>query len=216
MKRLLFRLFLLLVCGISIVLHFKIDDAYFNFTEFSYFTVQSNIFCFIMMSVLVIKEWTHKDFSKPVYLFFHGMATSAILSTAYIYHFCESVNKYPLKTQGIFSIPAMDLFGHYIVPVLCVMDWFLFVPKGQLRRGYIFQWMAFPIFYLLCFLSRCNFNPETTFEKVEKYPYFFLNYERLGPLYFCKYIFYISIIMLTINTLLYTSDYILSHKKTDR
>lgn len=214
--KIIYRFIFLIMCGISLILHFKINDAYFNFEEISYFTVQSNIFCFIMMSVLVIKELKGQDITRPIYVYFHGMATSAILSTAYIYHFSESVNKYPLVEKGLISIPSMDLFGHYVVPVLFVIDWFVFLPKGFIRRGYIFQWLAFPIFYLICFLSRCNFNEETYFEQVEKFPYYFLDYETLGPLNFCKYILCITLIMLTINILLYTLDYIFAKKSNRR
>ncbi len=212
--RIIFRFVLLMMCAISLVLHFKIDDEIFNSEEFSYFTVQSNIFCFVMITVLVLRELHGKSLTTSVIVYFHGMATAAILSTAYIYHFFESVNKYSLEQNGIISIPAMDLFGHYVVPLLFVTDWFLFRPKGLVQRNYIFKWLAFPIVYLLCFLSRCTFNEETAFRKVEKFPYYFLDYETLGPVNFGKYIFIITLIMLTINTILYTLDYIFAmHKK---
>ena len=209
-----YRIAFMIMCFISLVLHFKINDEFFNYEEFSYFTVQSNIFCFIMMAVLLFKEFHGQNVNAPVYLYFHGMAVSAIFCTAYIYHFSESVNKYDLTEKGLISIPLMDLFGHYIVPVMFLIDWFAFVPKGLLKRNYIFQWLAFPLVYLLCFLSRCNFNENTAFLNVRKYPYPFLNYEKLGSVTFFKYIFGLTMVLLTINTLIYTLDYLINiHQK---
>lgn len=212
-RKITYRICFLIVCGISLFLHFRINDEYFNIREFGFFTVQSNIFCFIVMTILIIKELTGHDTTKHVFIYFKGMATAAILCTGYVYHFAESINIYSIEDTGIIGIPAMDLFAHYIVPLMFVLDWILFQKKGLFRRHYVVTWMAFPVFYFICFLTRCWCNGKEAFLRVPKFPYNFMDYETLGTWTFLKYIGLIVSFMFVMNTIIYVVDYMIARRR---
>lgn len=202
----IYRIFFIIVCGICIGAHFNINDAYVNAHAFSFFTVQSNIFCLIMACILLIKEFYGKNLSSKAIIYFKGMALSAILCASLIYHFGESSTKYPLLKIGIVGLPVVTLLSHYIVPTMFLLDWLIFQAKGYFKWHYIISWLVFPLFYFVSFITRCYCNPATAFENVDKYPYFFLDYESLGLAEFFKYVFIILIIIVLINLLLIIMD----------
>ncbi len=198
-------------------MHFSLNDGDYNAHEFSFFTVQSNIFCFVVMCVLLIKYFMGKDTCSRCLTYFKGMALSAILCTFLIYHFAECRINYPLNVIGIFGLPIKTLFSHYIIPFMFLLDWIIFQPKGHFKWWHTVGWLAFPLMYFLGFITRCNCNPASAFINVQKYPYFFLDYETLGIGKFCNYIFVLLIIIFAENTLIVMLDkYMkkLSKKKT--
>lgn len=203
---LIYRITFIIVSGISIMLHFKLNDGDYNTHEFSFFTVQSNIFCFVMMITLLIKYYVGKDTCSKWLIYFKGMALSAILCTFLVYHFAESRNKYQLLVIGIFGIPSKDLFAHYLTPFMFVLDWLIFQPKGYFRWWHVLGWLAFPLIYFFSFVTRCCCNEASAFINVAKYPYFFLDYETLGMGKFMNYIFVLAIIIIAENTLIVMID----------
>jgi hypothetical protein len=191
-------------------MHFDMADGDYNTHEFSFFTVQSNIFCLVIMCVLLIKYFMGKNICSKALIYFKGMALSAIVCTFFVYHFAECRIKYPLFSIGIFGLPIKTLFSHYIVPFMFVLDWILFQPKGYFKWWHIAGWLAFPLSYFLGFLARCGFNSPSAFVNVEKYPYYFLDYETLGVQQFCNYILILFIIMIAENIIIVTLDKVFS------
>lgn len=203
---LIYRIVFIIISGITIGLHFDINDGDYNMHEFSFFTVQSNIFCFIMMCVLLVKYFLGRDVCSKCLMYFKGMATSAILCTFLVYHFAESRVKYPLLTIGIFGLPAKTLLSHYIVPFMFILDWILFQPKGYFKWWHVAGWLVFPLLYFLSFVTRCNCNPASAFINVQKYPYYFLDYETLGVRTFCHYILLLFVVIVAGNILIVMLD----------
>ena len=203
---LVYRIAFIIVSGISIMLHFSLNDGDYNAHEFSFFTVQSNIFCFIVMIVLLIKYYNKKDIYSEWLIYFKGMALSAIICTFMVYHFAESCNKYPLMTIGIFGLPYKDLFAHYLTPFMFVLDWLLFQPKGHFQWKQIATWLVFPLSYFAGFMTRCYCNPDDAFLNVEKFPYYFLYFETLGTVRFIHYILLLAVILIAENTLIISID----------
>lgn len=201
----IYRLLFVIISGICVGIHFNMNDQYYNAHSFSYFTVQSNIFCLVMMCILLIKEIDNESISN-FNTYFWGMSLSAIVCTCFIYTFADSVTTKPLLPDNIFSIPFTSLLSHYVVPFMFVIDWLLFHPKGNFKWRYIAGWLLFPIIYFIGFILRCLCNSNVAFIHVNKYPYFFLNYESLGLDIFFGYIVLILAIMIFINTLIIISD----------
>ncbi|MFQ9514886.1 MAG: Pr6Pr family membrane protein [Eubacterium sp.] len=209
MKRyveLIYRIIFIIISGICIGIHFSIYDGDYNAHEFSFFTVQSNIFCFVIMCVLLIKYFMGRDLCSKCLIYFKGMALSAILCTFLVYHFAECRIKYPLSIIGIFGLPVKTLFSHYITPFMFILDWIIFQPKGYFKWWHIVGWLAFPLTYFLSFITRCNCNSAAAFVNVEKYPYFFLDYETLGVGRFCSYILVLLMIIVAENILIVMLD----------
>jgi hypothetical protein len=75
------------------------------------------------------------------------------------------------------SPPGTTLFVanvilHYVVPVMYVVDWLVFVPKGTLRWSQVLYWLAFPLLYAVYTFVHG--------ELTGFYPYFFVNVAKLG------------------------------------
>ena len=65
-----------------------------------------------------------------------------------------------------------DQLLHYLTPALFVIDWLLFVPKGQVRWMLITASLAFPLVYMLWTLAHGAMS--------SWYPYPFVDVTKLG------------------------------------
>lgn len=211
---LIYRMIFIFVSGICIGIHFNINDGDYNAHSFSFFTVQSNILCLVVMCILLIKYFWGRDVCSRSLVYFKGMALSAIICTFLVYHFGECRIKYPLLTIGIFGLPITTLLSHYIVPFIFILDWIIFQPKGYFKWWHIAGWLAFPLMYFISFITRCCCNPASAFENVEKFPYFFLDYETLGFKQFCGYILLLLVVMTAENILIVIADKFMAKQLT--
>lgn len=65
-----------------------------------------------------------------------------------------------------------DLLLHDLIPVLFVVRWLLFVPKGSLRPGDAVRWLAYPLAYVAIIVVRGAV--------AHRYPYPFIDVTTLG------------------------------------
>lgn len=206
---LIYRITFIIICMTGIIMHFDINDRDYNTHEFSFFTIQSNIFCLVVMCILLIKHFSGKNKTSELMVYFKGMALSSIICTFLVYHFAECRIVYPIYENGLFSIPLKSLLVHYIIPFMFLFDWILFQPKGYFKFYYIILWLLFPYFYISCFFTRCHCNDSSAFINVPKFPYYFLDYETLGYSKCFGYIGLLVFVLLIINILITTTDYLL-------
>ena len=96
--------------------------------------------------------------------------------------------------------------AHYVVPFMFILDWILFQPKGLFRWKYAVTWLLFPLVYIISFFIRCKCNSQAEFINVPKYPYFFLNYEKIGTEKCMIYIFMLVVIFFGINLMMIFID----------
>ena len=185
---LFYRITFIIICGIGIFIHFDLNDRDYNAHEFSFFTLWSNIFCLVFMCVLLIKHFRGKDTLAKSLIYFKGMATSCIICTFLVFHFSEYKIVMTNNSIWIFGLPIESILAHYVVPFMFILDWILFQPKG------LFRWKKKP----------CNSQAE--FINVPKYPYFFLNYEKIGTEKCMIYIFMLVVIFFGINLMMIFID----------
>lgn len=213
---LIYRILFIIISITGIAIHFDINDRNINVHEFSFFTLWSNIFCAVFMSVLLIKHFTKKNTRSALLIYFKGMALSCITCTFLIYHFSEHKIVLQQDTMTPLGLPVESIIAHYIVPFMFVFDWLIFQPKGLFKWGYIFSWLAFPLVYIFAFFTRCACNTPEEFRNVPKYPYFFLNYDYLGMRKCLLYIVVITVIFLAVNTIIVFADKSLSNLKAKK
>lgn len=150
---------------------------YFNFDTLAYFTILSNIIVFVFILLLWIR--TLKDVlngnyeGKNTYLVeYKGIAMLCITVTGIVY--ALFLADYSVKSNYIF----LNIAYHYIVPILMVLDYFLFDEKGMLKWFHPLIWIAVSVSYLpYIFIRAAILGPNTTHTR---YPYFFLNVDELG------------------------------------
>ncbi len=130
---------------------------------FSYYTILTNILAALVLTGAMLG---HRGtfFSKPsvqtataVYISVVGIIYVAILSSLWA----------PTGPQWL-----ADNLLHHAMPVLYVLFWLVFVPKGTLRWMSFPPWLIFPLLYVIVVLVRGYVS--------RFWPYPFLDADKLG------------------------------------
>lgn len=108
---------------------------------FSFFTVLSNTLAAIALTCALSARQSagHRFFRHPVVC--GGIATSiAVVGIAY-----NLLLRHLWHPQGLQWVA--DELLHDVVPVLFVLYWWLYVPKGTVRLKHVALWILYPIIY---------------------------------------------------------------------
>ncbi|MBQ3320007.1 MAG: Pr6Pr family membrane protein [Spirochaetia bacterium] len=169
---------------------------------FSYFTIQSNVMC------LIVLLWNLKK-EPPALL--RGLATVCITLTFLVYHFM--LRPADLTLYNLWNIKNMaTAFAHYLVPAFVWTDYLFFAPKGNMRVSYPLKWLCYPLLYLA--YIKLIYKPlGGTFivdGQVCSVPYFFLDAEALGIMGMTVWCVAIAAVIMILSYLFLLLDRLLS------
>ena len=142
---LVYKMLIVLVLGTGLYLNFK-------FISFKsgvvYFTLQSNILCFIFyvfLTVYLLMYGNYKKFKydNKLYTILKGLISANITLTMVIYTFLELTNSVSVYDTHLIEC----LFVHYIAPVMILLDYIVFDKKGNMQWHYPFIWGVIPVLY---------------------------------------------------------------------
>lgn len=133
-----------------------------------YFTIQSSL------AYGAFAAWAaFRDRVAPPAL--KGAVTLYVTITGLVYHLVLA-NPASGFANGPVHRELPDAIGnqllHTVVPLLAVLDWLLFDPRGRFRWRYALYWLAYPLGYLAFALVRGLI--------VDRYPYPFIDVRDLG------------------------------------
>ena len=170
---------------------------------FSYFTIQSNVMCLIMMAWKLKKE--------PPALF-RGLAVVCISLTFLVYNFMLRPADFTIANMGNLK-NISNLFAHYMVPAFVWIDYLLFTPKGGMKWYYPLIWICYPLLYLAYIMLIYKPMGGTFIVEGEvcKVPYFFLDTEILGIGGVTVWCLAIAAVILLLSYLFLLLDKLLSH-----
>ncbi|MEO6851234.1 MAG: Pr6Pr family membrane protein, partial [Mucilaginibacter sp.] len=133
---------------------------------FTFFTILTNLLIAVCTIVLVIKPASYwgKFFSRPSTL------TAIAVSITIVGAVYNIILRSLWKPQGFQRL--VDELLHLVIPVLFIIFWVVFVPKGLLKWRNILLWMVYPLVYLLIVIVRGMFSGY--------YPYPFLDINTFG------------------------------------
>lgn len=161
----IFEIGLCLICWFALVLQLLLlKESFFNFI--SYFTILSNLLIAISLTTTLISTNT----STGKYFSDIKVQTGIALNIFIVGLVYNTVLRGIWEPQG-WQLVADNLL-HVAVPVLYVLYWIVFIPKGSLKWKNGIQWTYFPLTYLIYSLVRGHF--------VGWYPYPFLNVVEFG------------------------------------
>jgi hypothetical protein len=136
----------------------------------SYFTILTNLIVAIVSTASALRgdpntvETSSTFLTRPstmsavaVYIFIVGLTYSLLLRSIW-------------EPTGLSLV--LDVALHDITPVLYVLFWFFFVPKGTLRWSQPIYWLIYPVLYVLYSLIRGAITG--------RYPYYFVDVTLLG------------------------------------
>lgn len=128
---------------------------------FSYFTILTNLLIAICSTANVVFYKTNKG------KFFKSPTVQTAIA---LYIFIVAL-VYNTVLRGLITLNGWSIFVdtllHVVVPVLYLLFWAFFVPKGTLLYRQSFRWLVFPFIYLVYSLVRGSVY--------HWYPYPFLN-----------------------------------------
>jgi len=129
---------------------------------FSYFTIQSNLLVAASMFLLVTGR-THTQVYRVIRLAsLIGIAVTGVVA---------AVALPPSAGYSALNL-VCDRLLHVVVPLLTVVGWVAFGPRGYVTRGDVLPALAWPVVWLVATLGLA---PLTHW-----YPYPFLNVDKLG------------------------------------
>ncbi len=138
--------------------------------KLNFYTIWSNIVVLIFFAYLFIKKPDEDRFALRV----KAGITIAILLTFIVYN----VLLLPTVTADEFHT-VQNYTLHYIVPVLCVLDWILY---DKIRYEILdpIYWTVFPLFYAVFALIRGIVYPVNIPGEDSPFPYFFVDVYKIG------------------------------------
>ena len=147
---------------------------------FFFFTVQSNIFIMLMALIFLINEVvvliTNKSFVNQTLLHIKYVATVAITVTFLVFFTMLA------QLMGVDYLLSFKNFSlHAIVPILAIVDFFLFDKDIKLTYKSSLLATISPICYVIFVYIGAIFKLE--YSENLHYPYFFLNIDTNGFLF---------------------------------
>lgn len=165
----LYKLIIVITSCIGVCLNFKLFTVK---GALIYYTVQSNLLCFIFYFVILILYILKKLKKNSMYYVFKGMVTMAMTITMVVFQLL-------LSSNGTYAGHEFtSLLVHLVVPLLTIFDYIIFGEKGNLKNTYPFIWTASLIFYLVFDVIYVCLGGK--FNNLNNYPYFFLNIDKYG------------------------------------
>ena len=178
-------LYLSLGCAIGLLgvaASLGLFDGELRWDFYSYFTNASNYFCVAVLiaELALVLRRSGDGYVKAIpVLKFVGLVS--ILLTLIVYNFVLA----PFRDVSLTLSPRSILL-HIVIPIIYILDWFLFYERRQTSRLYPVYALSLPLFYVIFVYvhaaalqfdtSILNYNGDGALI----YPYFFLNVELLG------------------------------------
>lgn len=186
---LIFRILLLLGCGIGLYLNSGIPNGELATYMLVFYTIQSNILCFIYFSILLfqnISDLKNLGIEGTVKIFprLKGAVTMTIAVTFLVYHFILA----PIflsQDQNYSLFSWQNIMVHYFVPIMTILDWILFDQKSSFRWFDPIIWLSLPLTYFAFIIIRAKIGGVIAVVK-SNYPYFFIDVDLIGWLMVLK------------------------------
>lgn len=166
---------------------------------FSYFTILTNLLVAVTTTFALFLPYSNigRLCNKPgtitaitVYIVVVGLVYNVVLRP--LYH-----------PQGWAKVA--DELVHSVVPVLYLFYWLLFATKGNIKWSSAFQWLFYPLLYLIYTF----FHGWVT----HYYPYPFLDVTNIGYTGFWLNSFYMTLLFVGLNVIMIAIDKAIAKKK---
>ncbi len=189
---------------LSLFAYSGIPRGRFKKTMFLYYTNISNL----MVSVYFLFLFLYRAFDIPMLSFSEDAlvsfsVTMMITMTFLIFHFV--LVPYGLKHNEILdemNIKFVEcIIFHYVIPISAILYWFFYADKTLRYPIMSCLWLGIPLMYFIFIMFRArNGNIEGT---KSRFPYPFLDLDKIGKRRFLGNIFSIFIIFSAISAGLY-------------
>lgn len=202
-----YRILFAAVTAWALGLLLDVDEGRFDTVVFVFFTALSNLACLVWAALSA--AITARDGLRDGW---HGASSPSPRAAGYpLMSIIVTMLIYLIVLTP--TVPADELFTfedtlvHVVVPVMMILDWLLFTPKGRLRWYDPLLWAIPPYVYLgWAFLHHATGGDFSG----KPYPYPFMNVDRIGWDGFFIYALALTIGLEVVAYLIYGVDRLLS------
>ena len=173
-----FKVLFLISCAYGLNLTYHTAPSGFAI-YISYYTTQSNILVFVVMFIMLIREFFYRGKNTRFLTILKSLSTVSIMVTFLIYHFILSpyVNADMSNVAGGYG----NILVHYVTPLWFFADYLIFDTKGATRITDPFIYMIFPVYYFVFSNVRAVTGEQYDYGSIiSQFPYPFLDYAVLG------------------------------------
>ncbi len=210
----IYRLLFLFLCEAGILLQYAGMSGTGSLKMLTcYYTILSNILCFIYFAVLVVAQ------RKKENALIKGAVTMCVTVTGLVYHFILSGMMGTTADVPLTALSVSNILVHYVVPCMVVLDYFLFMPKGQYKSLYPLAWLVLPYAYFAFAMVRAEVSSSTFSgfgEGQSRYPYPFLDIDLYGWDKVILIVFAITVAFIALGYLAFVADRLLGKKHKGR
>lgn len=173
----------------------------------SYYTLQSNIICFIAFAGIIISIFFNKKYRQSeVYYVVKGGVVICIFITAIMYQI--ALMPYGFQMDYNFGNRYLaNMLVHEISPTLVILDYFIFDCKGKFKWFYPLIWLFIPLNYVIyVYTYSLNGGRFYGIGGSRDFAYIFLDYNQIGYVSVAKFLIAMTIFILAISYLLVLID----------
>ncbi len=151
----------------------------------SYFTILSNIMCFLVLLYAVIRRNRVGRKFNVVY----GGSLLSITLTFFVYNFVLANTDFTMRAMQEVKVDEGDIFVHYLVPLIMWIDFVWIMPHRVFKKEYVVKWLVIPVTYFIIIMSKAQLlNYYEVSKRYKRYPYDFLDYDVNGIPYLISFI----------------------------
>ena len=210
-KRLVQIIYLLVACVIGVLGTFesmRLFSPRFKWDFYVYFTNLSNYYCLIILFIELVQTlFKKKDGYITTFPIAKFIGVMAILLTFVVFNFVLSSG---MTIKQLLKFESLSF--HFIMPILFILDWFLFYERKKMNWKYPLYGLTFPLGYLLFIVVHAAIlHFDTTIISLNGhtpliYPYFFIDFDQLGVMGVMKYCLLIATAVVGCGYLFYALD----------
>ncbi len=177
----LYRVIFIFLCGLGLILSLtskSTDEFMGNGTALNFYTLQSNLWIFILELVLllltIIEDVKQISIIKEKMVVLKFVMTVAILVTFIVYW---SMLAPYVAQKNVLALSNVIL--HAISPILMLVDFLVFDREYTFKKNNVYLTIIPPLYYLIFAMVRAEIS-DTVFTQGSRYPYWFIDIDTFG------------------------------------
>lgn len=177
----LYRVIFIFLCGLGLILSLtskSTDEFMGNGTALNFYTLQSNLWVFILELVLllltIIEDVKQVSIIKEKMVVLKFVMTVAILVTFIVYW---SMLAPYVAQKNVLALSNVIL--HAISPILMLVDFLVFDREYTFKKNNVYLTIIPPLYYLIFSMVRAEIS-DTVFTQGSRYPYWFIDIDTFG------------------------------------
>lgn len=177
----LYRIIFVFLCGLGLILSLtskSTDEFMGNGTALNFYTLQSNLWVFILELVLlvltIIEDVKQVSIIKEKMVVLKFVMTVAILVTFIVYW---SMLAPYVAQKNVLALSNVIL--HAISPILMLVDFLVFDREYTFKKNNVYLTIIPPLYYLIFAMVRAEIS-DTVFTQGSRYPYWFIDIDTFG------------------------------------